>query len=670
MSALSISPPFPIFSDSDGTALENGYIWIGTANLNPIVNPINVYWDAALTVAAVQPIRTLNGYPMYQGTPARLYVNSDYSIQVQNRNGSVVYSAPAATEAFGNLINASQVVYDPAGTGAVATTVQAKLRESVSDADFGAVGDGIADDTSALLALFSECVEAGEQINLTKPAYKVSGAILPSTSRTGSRTLNINCDVPVTITYDSGAAGLLYFIYLNTTAENNVVFTGSPLTFNGSNKCATFMRCDHNGADNTGVVDIQSKVIIKNLKNTDASSTVENGGIIFSGPYSRVVINEPEVDTVERTNVSGTTAGIVVTQFTGVVDIYSPKVSRVLTPGTVDADGIKVFGKPVAGVLTDKRQGVCNIHDGVYTDNEGRHIKVQCSEVSINNPVSIRQNVVTITSSADFDFQCGNGLLSNPVYIYKKNGATSPLGTSHSPVIFQQLIENEEMVAVSDGGKMITETGMPRYCLVTHSAGAEASVTRVKGLRVLPSAGLATTVFTESIMLTAANTIEAKSTQTTLEVSDCSGPIPAYGIGYTSYGGTALTAKLNVIVANNENTLTSGTLLHPFYKLSGTTIRALKSFLFKNNTGFRSLYTDLDFTVNTMPVGCVVVVDLATCTVTGMPAWAAAGFGTFQCIDQYFGATGRTVWAIKGSATVANTMYFTQDGGTTWGQIK
>ena len=139
MSALSIQPPYPAFAGADGLPLENGYIWIGTTNLNPIVNPINVYWDAALTVAAVQPIRTLNGYPVYQGTPARLYVNSDYSIQVQNRNGSVVYSAPAATEAFGNLINASQVVYDPAGTGAVATTVQAKLRESVSVMDFGAV---------------------------------------------------------------------------------------------------------------------------------------------------------------------------------------------------------------------------------------------------------------------------------------------------------------------------------------------------------------------------------------------------------------------------------------------------------------------------------------------------------------------------------------------------
>ena len=59
--SVSVNPPYPIFSEADGLPLENGYIWIGSANLDPQTNPINVYWDAALTITAAQPIRTLNG---------------------------------------------------------------------------------------------------------------------------------------------------------------------------------------------------------------------------------------------------------------------------------------------------------------------------------------------------------------------------------------------------------------------------------------------------------------------------------------------------------------------------------------------------------------------------------------------------------------------------------
>jgi len=102
MSALSVQPPYPAFAGADGLPLENGYIWIGTVNLNPQVNQIAVYWDAALTVSAVQPIRTLNGYPVYQGTPSRFYVGSDYSIQALDSNGSVIY-----TSLNGNLLTGS-----------------------------------------------------------------------------------------------------------------------------------------------------------------------------------------------------------------------------------------------------------------------------------------------------------------------------------------------------------------------------------------------------------------------------------------------------------------------------------------------------------------------------------------------------------------------------------
>jgi len=165
MSALSIQPTYPIFTDIDGQPLENGFIWIGQANLDPQVNPISVFWDAALTIPATQPIRTLAGYPSNSGTPARLYVNSDYSIRVMNKNGSAVYSAPSATERYSNVVvdvTLANLDFIQSGTGAVTRTALSKMRDAVSPLDFGADPTGVADSTTAL----QNAIATGRSIDL------------------------------------------------------------------------------------------------------------------------------------------------------------------------------------------------------------------------------------------------------------------------------------------------------------------------------------------------------------------------------------------------------------------------------------------------------------------------------------------------------------------------
>jgi hypothetical protein len=100
----SVEAPYPAFADIDGQPLEDGYINIGTANLNPITNPITVYWDSGLTITAAQPIRTSGGYPVYQGTPSRFYVDVDYSIQVKDKQGTVVYTSLNGNSFVGGLV--------------------------------------------------------------------------------------------------------------------------------------------------------------------------------------------------------------------------------------------------------------------------------------------------------------------------------------------------------------------------------------------------------------------------------------------------------------------------------------------------------------------------------------------------------------------------------------
>jgi len=112
MSALSVKPPFPVITDTNGQPLEDGFIYIGIANQDPVTNPINVYWDAALTIPASQPIRTLAGYISRAGTPARLFAGSNYSIVVKNKNNALVYQS-----LNDNAFSGGVVIIDAIGTG-------------------------------------------------------------------------------------------------------------------------------------------------------------------------------------------------------------------------------------------------------------------------------------------------------------------------------------------------------------------------------------------------------------------------------------------------------------------------------------------------------------------------------------------------------------------------
>jgi hypothetical protein len=92
--AIVVAQPYKMFFDRDGNPLENGYIYVGIENLNAETNPLAIYWDEALTLAGAQPIRTLAGYPVRNGTPANIFVPADYSITVRDKNMALVYSSP------------------------------------------------------------------------------------------------------------------------------------------------------------------------------------------------------------------------------------------------------------------------------------------------------------------------------------------------------------------------------------------------------------------------------------------------------------------------------------------------------------------------------------------------------------------------------------------------
>lgn len=173
MAAVTVSPPYALFTDSDGTALENGYIYIGTAGLDPETNELQAYWDLALTIPATQPIRTVNGYYSNAGTPADIFVDDDdFSITVQDSSQSLIFTKLNYSQSF----PFTTFLYTPKGvTSPVDRDIADKLSEFVSVKDFGAEGDAVTDDTAAFTLAEAQSTE---YIFLPDGTYVVTGLTL------------------------------------------------------------------------------------------------------------------------------------------------------------------------------------------------------------------------------------------------------------------------------------------------------------------------------------------------------------------------------------------------------------------------------------------------------------------------------------------------------------
>ena len=190
MSAFSVSEPFPTFHDRDGQPLDAGYLYLGTAGLPALTNQIPVYVDALLTIPVAQPVRTLNGFPQYQGAACRLYVNADdFSVAVHQSDNTLVFSSLNATvriplASTTGTITSDRVTYLEGGVGSVVRVLTSKLQESVSVFDFMTAAQ-IADVKAGTLLLdvsapINAAIAASDEVYFPEGAYRVSNDGTPT----------------------------------------------------------------------------------------------------------------------------------------------------------------------------------------------------------------------------------------------------------------------------------------------------------------------------------------------------------------------------------------------------------------------------------------------------------------------------------------------------------
>ena len=117
MALTQVTGPYPIFTDLDGSPLDDGYLYIGETNQDPETNPIQVYWDSNLTIPASQPIRTNSGYAYRNGTPALIYTGGQFSITIRNKRQEFVLYSPVGYGFDPGSVSASVTKNDFTGDG-------------------------------------------------------------------------------------------------------------------------------------------------------------------------------------------------------------------------------------------------------------------------------------------------------------------------------------------------------------------------------------------------------------------------------------------------------------------------------------------------------------------------------------------------------------------------
>ena len=147
------------------TSPTNGQVWVDTSVTPPV---LKVWSNSGSNWGAMLPLSggTMTGNIIFaagQTFPSALPLSGG------TMTGNITF---ASLQPLGTL------QFLQSGTGAVTRTVTSKLQDTVSANDFGAVGNGVTDDTAALTAMFDHCNSQGLSWNIPAGDYLIQQNIV------------------------------------------------------------------------------------------------------------------------------------------------------------------------------------------------------------------------------------------------------------------------------------------------------------------------------------------------------------------------------------------------------------------------------------------------------------------------------------------------------------